>query len=95
MVLLLGDHGAADGHDRGDDAVDALGRLVFGGLQIAGRILGDGDVGGPSVQRHYAVCTKRSSLTPRGRRPHRRGPAVAARRPLLLSACHGERAGVA
>ena len=23
--LLLGDHGAADGHDGGDDAVDALG----------------------------------------------------------------------
>jgi hypothetical protein len=23
--LLLGDHGAADGHDRGDDAVDPLG----------------------------------------------------------------------
>jgi len=36
---------AADGHDEGDDAVDALGALVLGRLQIAGRILGDGDDG--------------------------------------------------
>jgi hypothetical protein len=32
LRLLLGEHGAADGHDSGDDAVDALGRLVLGGL---------------------------------------------------------------
>ena len=34
LRLLLGDHGAADGHDQGDDAVDAFGRLVLGGLRL-------------------------------------------------------------
>jgi hypothetical protein len=34
--LLLSDHGAADGHDGGDDAVDALGGFVLGGLEVAG-----------------------------------------------------------
>jgi hypothetical protein len=35
--LLLGEHGATDRHDGGDDAVDALGALVLGRLEIAGR----------------------------------------------------------
>ena len=43
LWLLLSDHGAADRHDRGDDAVDALGALVLGRLQVAGGVLGDGD----------------------------------------------------
>jgi hypothetical protein len=43
LGLLLGDHGAADGHDGGDDAVDALGGLVLGRLEVAGGILGDRD----------------------------------------------------
>ena len=30
LRLLLGDHGAADRHDEGDDAVDPLGGLVIG-----------------------------------------------------------------
>ena len=42
LRLLLGDHGAADGHDEGDDAIDPLGGLVLGGLEIAGGVLGDG-----------------------------------------------------
>jgi hypothetical protein len=46
---FLEDHGAADGHDEGDDAIDALGALVLGGLEVAGRVLGDGDVG--AIQR--------------------------------------------
>ena len=29
----------------GNDAIDALGALVLGGLEVAGRVLGDGDVG--------------------------------------------------
>jgi hypothetical protein len=33
LGLLLGDHGAADGHDGGDDAVDALGGFVLGWLE--------------------------------------------------------------
>ena len=45
LGLLLGDHSAADRHDQGDDAVDPLGGLVLGGLEVAGGILGDGDVG--------------------------------------------------
>jgi hypothetical protein len=49
LRLLLGDHGAADGHDQGNDAVDAFGGLVLGGLQIAGGILGDGNVA--AIQR--------------------------------------------
>jgi hypothetical protein len=47
--LLLSDHGATDGHDGGDDAVDALGGLVLGRFQVAGGILGHGDVGGNPV----------------------------------------------
>ena len=31
---LLGDHGAADRHDQGDNAVDALGRLSLAGLRL-------------------------------------------------------------
>jgi hypothetical protein len=34
LRLLLGDHGTADRHDGGDDAVDPLGRLVLGGLRL-------------------------------------------------------------
>jgi hypothetical protein len=36
LRLFLGDDGAADGHDEGDNAVDALGGLVLGGLDVAG-----------------------------------------------------------
>ena len=36
LWLLLSDEGAADGHDEGDDAVDPLGGLVLGGLEVAG-----------------------------------------------------------
>jgi hypothetical protein len=57
LRLLLGDHGATDGHDEGDDAVDALVALVLGRLEVAGGVLGDGDIGGHPVQRH---CTERS-----------------------------------
>jgi hypothetical protein len=46
LGLLLGEHGAADGHDGGDDAIDALGALVLGRLEVAGRILSDGDIDG-------------------------------------------------
>jgi hypothetical protein len=49
LGLLLSDEGAADGHDGGDDAVDALGGLVLGRFQVAGGILGHGDVGGNPV----------------------------------------------
>jgi hypothetical protein len=34
LGLLLGDEGAADGHDEGDDAVDALGALSLAGLRL-------------------------------------------------------------
>jgi hypothetical protein len=36
LWLILGDHGAADGHDEGDDAIDVLSALVLGGLEVAG-----------------------------------------------------------
>jgi hypothetical protein len=36
--LHLCDHCTADGHDQGDDAVDALGALVLGGLEVAGGV---------------------------------------------------------
>jgi hypothetical protein len=36
LRLLLGDHGAADGHGQGDDAVDAVSGLVLGGPEVAG-----------------------------------------------------------
>ena len=40
----------------GDDAVDALGALVLGRLEVAGGVLGDGDVGGhPAGHRVGAV----------------------------------------
>jgi hypothetical protein len=55
LGLLLSDHGAADGHDGGDDAVDALGGLVLGGLEVAGGILGDGDVGGPPARQKTKI----------------------------------------
>jgi hypothetical protein len=35
VLLLLSDHGAADGHDQRDDAVDALCGLFLGGLEGA------------------------------------------------------------
>jgi hypothetical protein len=51
LRLVLGDQGAADGHDEGDDAVDPLGGLVLGRLELAGGIPRDGDVGGrPAAQ---------------------------------------------
>ena len=53
--LLLGGEGAADGHDGGDDAIDALGGLVLGGVQVAGDILGDGDVGGPPARQKTKI----------------------------------------
>jgi hypothetical protein len=34
LGLILVDHGAADGHDRGDDAIDPLGALVLAGLRL-------------------------------------------------------------
>jgi len=45
ILLLLGEDGAADRHDQGDDAVDALAALVLGGLEVTSGILGDGNVG--------------------------------------------------
>jgi hypothetical protein len=56
LRLLLGDHGAADGHDHRDDAVDALGALVPGGLEVARRVLGV----------NVAAHLKRSMSTPAG-----------------------------
>ena len=41
--------------------IDALGALVLGGFQVAGGVLGDGDIGGHPVQRH---CTECSPLSP-------------------------------
>ena len=34
LGLVLGDHGAADGHDGGNDAVDALDGLSLAGLRL-------------------------------------------------------------
>jgi hypothetical protein len=48
LGLLLSDEGAADGHYESDDAVDALGVLVLGGLKVVGTVLRDGNVGGTS-----------------------------------------------
>ena len=39
----------------GDDAVDALGGLVLGGLEVAGGVLGDGDVGGHPAGHRVAA----------------------------------------
>jgi hypothetical protein len=50
LRLFLDDHGAADGHDQGDDAIDALDALVLGRLEVTGGVLGDGDVGGHTVK---------------------------------------------
>jgi hypothetical protein len=44
--LFLSDQGAADGHDEGDDAVDALCGLFLGGLEGAGEVLSAGYVQG-------------------------------------------------
>jgi hypothetical protein len=41
LGLFLSDHGAADGHDQRNDAIDALGGLVLGGLEVAGGVLGE------------------------------------------------------
>jgi hypothetical protein len=43
--LFLRQHGAARAMDEGDDAVDAPGGLVLCGLEVAGGVLGHGDVG--------------------------------------------------
>jgi hypothetical protein len=42
-------HAAADRHDQRDDAVDPLGALVLGGLQVAGGVLGNRDVVGKTT----------------------------------------------
>jgi hypothetical protein len=55
LRLLLGDQPPTDGHDQGDDAVDPLGGLVLGGLEVAGGILGDGDVGGPPARQKTKI----------------------------------------
>ena len=55
LGLLLGDHGAADRHDGGDDAIDALGALVLGRLEVAGGVLGDRDVGGHPAGHRIAA----------------------------------------
>src|SRR5918999_363249 len=56
LRLLLDDHGAPQCHDDRDDAVDALGGFVLSRLQIAGGILGHGDIGGhPAGDRIAAV----------------------------------------
>lgn len=34
LRLLLGDHGPADGHNGGDNAIDALGGLALEGLRL-------------------------------------------------------------
>jgi hypothetical protein len=44
LRLLPGRHSAADGHDGGDDAIDALGGIVLGGLEVAGGIVSDGKI---------------------------------------------------
>ena len=61
LGLLLGDHGAADGHDQGDDAVDALGGLVLGGLEVAGGVLGE------DVAVVVVAPMRRTSCPPRAR----------------------------
>src|SRR5918999_2538173 len=59
LRLLLGQHGAAQCHDDRDDAIDPLSGLVLGGLEVAGRILGDGDVRGhPAGDRVAAVAER-------------------------------------
>jgi hypothetical protein len=82
LRLLLDDHGAADGHDEGDDAVDPFGALVLGGLAVAGGILGDFDV---AAIRCSGITRSEPNpaLTPSGIRPHQRLPAVARRPPAL------------
>ena len=72
LRLLLGEHGAADRHDQRDDAVDPLGALVLGRLEIAGGVLGDGDVGGQPITRLVVPVTIRSwgrFIPPPGRGP--------------------------
>jgi Bacterial extracellular solute-binding proteins, family 5 Middle/PilZ domain len=53
--LLARQHGAADGHDQGDDPVDALCRLVLGGPEIARGVLSHGDVGGHPTRHRVAA----------------------------------------
>jgi hypothetical protein len=61
--------------DGGDDAVDALDRLVLGRLEVAGRILGDGDVGGHPAGHGIAAMSELLGddqlLELAGRRRHR------------------------
>ena len=53
---LLGQHGAAEGHNQGDDAVDALGALVLDGFEVAGGLLGDGDVDDRPEGQRTNIC---------------------------------------
>jgi hypothetical protein len=62
--FLLDDQGAADGHDQGDDAVDALGGLVLGGLEVASGVLGDRDIGGPFGPAALRDLHQNAALTP-------------------------------
>jgi hypothetical protein len=39
LRLFLDDHGTAYGHDDGEDAIDALGAFVHGGVEVAGGVL--------------------------------------------------------
>jgi hypothetical protein len=55
--LLAKQHGAAGGHDEGDDAVDALGRVVLGGLRVAGGIAAEFAV----IQQSPDNCHGRAS----------------------------------
>ena len=48
----------------GDDAVDALGGLVLGGLEVAGGVLGDGDIGGPFGPAALRDLHQNATLTP-------------------------------
>jgi hypothetical protein len=45
-------------HHQGDDAIDALGRLVLSRLEVAGGILGDGDVGGHPAGHAVAAMSE-------------------------------------
>jgi hypothetical protein len=74
LRLLQGDHGAADGHDRGDDAIDALGALVLGGLRLPAGSWATATLA--AIQRHTRSAP---NAHPHPMRPHRRLPAVAAR----------------
>jgi ROS/MUCR transcriptional regulator protein len=72
LRLLLGDQGAADGHDQGDDAIDPLSALVLGGSGVAGASWAAATL--EALQRVRKPRSDTAAAAPPGRRGRGRSP---------------------